>query len=61
MTVDLGLGLRRENADINAVRGMLIAGFGKDGGKTGRRGGKARLKQSAVEGGRVGNEKTEVA
>ena len=35
MTVDLGLGLRRENADINAVRGMLIAGFGKDGGKTG--------------------------
>jgi hypothetical protein len=34
LTMDLGLSFRCEKADIDAVGGMLIAGFGEDGGET---------------------------
>ena len=60
MTVNFCLGFRCEKADIDVVGGVLVAGFGEDGGKTGSGSGKMRLKQSAIQRRCIRNEQAQV-
>ena len=61
LTLKLALGVGSQEADVDAIGGMLIAGFGQDRVEIGRRSVESGLVEGAVERGAVGDEQAEIA